>query len=409
MSSPCTHDREADVAAPHDVCDSVVFWGNVDWWYHNRGHSTTRIATRIARRVPTLWVNSIAMRLPVPGRTEISFQRYARKLRSLCKGLQRDPDSGMWVYSPRFLPRYTPGGLEFNGKYVARQVTRVLQKLNLHHPAAWIAMPTIAPAVQRMTWRTTVFDRCDDFAAFPEADHDLVVEMENRLLQLCDHAAYVNTELFERERDKVAQAHLLGHGVDFARFANARPVDRALPEPPAPLRDLPKPLVGFYGGLDDYRMDLPLMIAIARHIAPATLVLIGPKQMDLRKLLAEPNVKWVNQLPPQELPIYAAHFDVGIIPFLVNDFNLRCTPVKLKEYLALGYPTVAMRLPAFEPYNELIHLADSHEAFLASLDAALQEPDRITRTQQRRDAVKSHSWDLIADRAAVMLRVPLPE
>ena len=57
----------------------------MDWWYHNRGHASVRMATRIARRVPTVWINGIGMRMPVPGRTEIAGGRYLRKLESLTK------------------------------------------------------------------------------------------------------------------------------------------------------------------------------------------------------------------------------------------------------------------------------------------------------------------------------------
>jgi len=85
-------------------CDGVIWFGNVDWWYHNSGHASIRMATRIARRVPTVWINSIGMRLPVPGRTEIAWRRYRRKLKSLFKGLRFDPETGMWIYSPVFVP-----------------------------------------------------------------------------------------------------------------------------------------------------------------------------------------------------------------------------------------------------------------------------------------------------------------
>jgi hypothetical protein len=97
-------------------CDGVIWFGNVDWWYHNSGHASIRMATRIARRVPTVWINSIGMRLPVPGRTEIAWRRYQWKLKSLFKGLQRDPDTGMWIYSPLFVPLYSPQMIEFNGR-----------------------------------------------------------------------------------------------------------------------------------------------------------------------------------------------------------------------------------------------------------------------------------------------------
>ena len=41
-----------------------------------------------------------------------------------------------------------------------------------------------------------------------------------------------------------------------------------------------------------------------------------------------------------ELPEYAQVFDVGIIPFIVNDLTIAANPLKLLEYMALGIPVV---------------------------------------------------------------------
>jgi hypothetical protein len=170
------------------------------------------------------------------------------------------------------------------------------------------------------------------------------------------------------------------------------------------MRDLPQPIVGFYGGLDEYRMDVALMIKIARHIKPGTLVLIGPKQMDLSRVLAEPNVKHIAQMPPQDLAAHAAHFDVGIIPFLQNDFNKMCNPIKLKEYLALGFPIVVMSLPAFEQYQSVIYMANSHDEFLAGIDRGVQENDP-SLIEQRRAMVAESSWDKVVGKVAELLAV----
>jgi hypothetical protein len=107
-------------------CDGVVWFGNVDWWYHNSGHASIRMATRISRRVPTVWINSIGMRLPIPGRTEIAWRRYTRKLKSLFKGLRCDPDAGMWIYSPVFVPYYSPQMIEING-VLAQRIQSAMQ------------------------------------------------------------------------------------------------------------------------------------------------------------------------------------------------------------------------------------------------------------------------------------------
>jgi hypothetical protein len=377
--------------------DGVVHFGNIDWWYHNRGHSSVRMATRIAKHVPTLWINSIGMRMPVPGKTEIAWSRYWRKIKSLTRGLKRDPDSGMYIYSPLFVPLYSPKMLQFNGWLLALQVKILRWRLNMKHPSVVVSMPTMTPAVEKLKWNKVLFERCDDFTTLPEADKDRIAALEKRLLEISDTAIYVHEGLMERELGLVKESVLIGHGVDFDKFVAAR-------NSPNSSLDLPKPIIGFFGGMDDYRMDVELMIKIARHIQ-GTLVLIGPKQMDLSSVLAEKNVKHIDQISPDELATYAANFDVGIIPFLQNDFNKMCNPIKLKEYLALAYPSVVMALPAFEEYKSLIYSSNSHQEFLDNIDKALDENDQ-SLVEKRRAAVSGSDWDNVAARVAKLLAVP---
>jgi hypothetical protein len=387
-------------------CDGIIHFGNVDWWYHNHGHSSIRISTQLVQRVPVVWINSIGMRLPIPGKTEIAWSRYWRKLKSLMRGLRRDADSGMYIYTPLFIPFYSPFFLEFNGILLSLQVKFLCWYLNIKRPSAFVSMPTMTPAVERCRWVKVVFERCDDFTTMPGVNKTQIWALEKRLLDVADAATYVHEGLMEREQGLVKQSVLVGHGVDFDQFVAVRPTLDERVAIPRSMQNLPKPIIGFYGALDEYRMDVELMIKIARHIAPATLVLIGPEQMDLSRILAEKNVVHIPQQPPHELAIHAAHFDVGIIPFLQNEFNEMCNPIKLKEYLALGYPTVAIDLPAFKPYASLIYLAQSHEEFLNGLDQALRENDPLL-IAQRRAAVADSRWQQVAHRVAKLLAVPL--
>jgi hypothetical protein len=363
------------------------------------------MATRLAKRVPTVWINSIGMRLPVPGKTEIAWSRYWRKLKSLTRGLQRDSETGLYIYSPLFVPLYSPAMLKLNGRLLALQVKFLCRHLNVKRPSALVSMPTMTPAVELGKWVRIVFDRCDDFTTLPEANKDQVWALEKRLLEIADAAAYVHEGLMERERGLVKQSVLIGHGVDFDQFVAARPLTGPRCPLPETMQHLPKPIVGFYGGMDEYRMDTALMLKIARHIHPGTLVLIGPKQMDLSQVLAENNVVHIDQVSPNQLPFHAAHFDVGIIPFLQNDFNKMCNPTKLKEYLAVGYPIVVMQLPAFEKYDSLIYIANSHEEFLQGITQALAENDS-SFPEKRRAAVAGSSWDKVAAQVAELLAVP---
>jgi Glycosyl transferases group 1 len=395
--------RERADAGP---CDGIFWFGNVDWWYHNRGHSSVRMSTRLARLVPTVYVNSIGMRMPVPGQTEIAWKRYKRKLMSLTKGLKRDEATGLWIFSPLFIPSYSPRMLALNGRLLAAQIGWLKRRLGIKNPSAAVSLPTWITTVERLRWRSLVFERCDDFTTLPEASGAGIAAMERRLLDLCDHVAYVSHDLLDRERDSVADAQYLGHGVDVEQLSRARPIEGPRPEAPAVLRDLSRPIVGYYGGMDDYRMDKELMIKVARRVASGTLVLIGPEQMDLSTVKAEPNVVHVGQMLPEELASHAAHFDVGIIPFLRNEFNRLCNPIKLQEYLALGFPIVATSLPAYEPFEGLVSTAESHEEFLDCLGRALVDHDpELARS--RRAAVLGNDWEQVTAKMARMLACPL--
>jgi len=396
---------ETDLAAVREPRgDGVVCFAGVDWWYHNRGHSECQIMRRLSQRLPVLWVNSLGMRAPVPGKTELPFRRYARKLKSTMKGLQRDP-CGLWVYSPLFVPRYSPRMLAFNGAFVGAQVRHLTRRLGMQRPATWVTIPTAYPVVKRREWTSLIFNRSDDFSSFPEVDSKLIGGLENDLLDASDRVLYVNRVLFNKERDRIKNGEYLDHGVDFEHFASSRSVDgEAQRELPARMQGLQGPLVGFYGALDDYTVDLDLMIAVARHIQPATLVVVGPKAMEIGRLTAEPNVAYLGPVSYEELPEYAAHFSVGIMPWLRNEWIKGCNPIKLKEYLALGFPIVSTPFPELERYASHVYVGGTTEEFCGAITEALAERDP-QRVVARREAVADCGWDALADRVQALMGV----
>ena len=382
--------------------DGIVAFGGIDWWYHNRGHSECQIMTRMARQETVLWINSIGMRVPAPGKTELPVSRYIRKIKSTLKGLRKDPDSGMWVYSPIFVPRYTPGWLKFNGWFLALQISLLRMLLGMKNPAAWVTQPTTIDVVERMRWDRVIFNRSDEFSRFPEADGAFIAELERRVIALSDHVLYTSHELMKRESDECRSVSYLGHGVDYDTFSAARP-ESGPAELPEALRDLPRPIVGYYGALDDYSIDKTLVIETARRIPDGTLLIIGPKAMDTTEIEAEPNVRYLGQIPYTDVPRYAASFDVAIMPWIQNEWIESCNPIKLREYLALGFPIVTTDFPELEPYRALVYPANSHAEFLAGLDRALAESG-VEAVRGRRASVEHSTWDAITERVDAILR-----
>lgn len=75
--------------------------------------------------------------------------------------------------------------------------------------------------------------------------------------------------------------------------------------------------------------------------------------------------------PVDEIPARLAEADLGVVPTLRDDFTELLLPVKLLEYVHMGLPVVASRLPVIERYfGDDVLLAEPGDA--ASVAAAIE-------------------------------------
>src|SRR5437763_1684860 len=123
--------------------------------------------------------------------------------------------------------------------------------------------------------------------------------------------------------------------------------------------------------------------------------LIGPRFVGVRELAARPNVRLIEAVPHRDVMRYMAHFDVGILPYVLDAFTAAVMPVKLKEYLAAGLPVVSTPLPDVlrfaQHHQEMVAFADNGEDFVAALRAAVASntPDAVAR---RIEVARGYDW-----------------
>jgi GT2 family glycosyltransferase/glycosyltransferase involved in cell wall biosynthesis len=361
-----------------------------DWWYFNRAHSDFQLLTRAARHRPVLLVNSIGMRVPMPGRTRKPWARYARKAASLTKGLRHPlPDvPDFAVLSPVFLPVYRPGRLrDLSTRLVRWQVRRATRRLGIEDPTTIVTLPTAWDVARGLPNRTIVANRSDRYSAFGEADGAWVAGLERALLAEADVAVYASRALLDEEAGLTRRPVQLDHGVDLERF---RPASEL--EEPADLLSIPRPRIGFFGAIDDYTVDLGLLARLADEIPEAQLVLVGPTNCPLGDLTSRPNVHWLGARPPEAVPSYGAGFDVAVMPWIDNDWIRFCNPIKLKEYLALGLPVVTTPFPEVDRYADLVRIGKDAAQFVSLVRQSLLDGGPAT-PERRRQAVAGDTWD----------------
>ncbi|GEN79710.1 glycosyltransferase [Actinotalea fermentans] len=376
-----------------------VWFAAQDWWYHNRAHSDFQLMQEVARTQPVLLVNSLGLRLPTPGRSSNPARRIGRKLRSMAKLVRRPVPGlpGYHVMTPIMLPAYGDGALaRLNALAIRLQVRLVATAIGIGRaPAVAVTIPTAWPVVRRMRRSALLFNRSDRHSEFPEADQQLVAGLEDALLREADRVLYVSHQLMAEDAPVVGdRAVFLDHGVDLEHFAL---VDGAPTSPEPELADVPHPVVGFFGGLDDYVVDLELLAETARAIPEASVVLVGDATCPMDALEALPNVHWLGFQPYERIPALGRHFDVALMPWLDNDWIRYANPIKLKEYLALGLPVVSTDYPEVHHGNGHVAVARDRAEFAELVRRHLADPGDATTRRARRESVLGATWRARAD------------
>jgi glycosyltransferase involved in cell wall biosynthesis len=160
------------------------------------------------------------------------------------------------------------------------------------------------------------------------------------------------------------------------------------------------------GSVNSERFDTELLLASARAIPDATFVLVGPIERGIADRLEAQgpvNVHVLGARPYEDMPRYVSAFDVGVVPYLLNDFNAGADPIKVYEYLAMGKPVVSVAIPAVEELGMVVTIAHSEDGFIEGIRAALRDredaPAESRRAESRRaEVARGHSAEVIADR-----------
>jgi glycosyltransferase involved in cell wall biosynthesis len=293
--------------------------------------------------------------------------------------------------SPVILPFYANRKLRvLNAALIRWQVTKIAGHLGMSCPNVVVTIPTAWEIVRGMRTASLIVNRSDKYSAFGESNRETMQLLERNLLMHADAAVYVNHELLEAERSitKPGASRFLGHGVDYERFAAATRADV-----PPDMQGIPSPIIGFFGDVEDYVVDLELLERLAKAIPEASVVLIGGATCDMTALTSHQNVHWLGRRPYETIPCYGAGFDVAIMPWRQNDWISNCNPIKAKEYLALGAPVVTTHYPESIYLADVMAIAQTHDDFIDLVREALAGRSMST-PERRRERVRGDSWQV---------------
>lgn len=367
--------------------DSVLCFGDSDWWYHNRGHADMQFMRRFARQSRVVYVNSLGVRAPSVSEGRMFFRRVKRKLGSVAR-FYRDGGEGFGVFSPVFAPFSTGLAASAARSALALQLRGVMRWLGMHRPLIWVACPTAAIMLKRLRSQGVVHQLSDCYGALKDGETCRAAVAEREVAEHADLIICSSERLLERARGLYGKGEYVDHGVDFSMFEAA---GRSA-EHPIELQGIKPPVIGFYGNIDGNTVDRRLLESVCRLRPQYSFVLVGDMSSEFESLKEIANVVAIPRQPYQRVAQFGAAFNVCLMPWLENEWIEHCNPVKLKEYLALGKPVVSTPFPELRRSGTLCLEASGPEAFAAAIDKALRDDDP-TEQERRRAWASQHTWD----------------
>lgn len=363
-----------------------------DWGRHVS--TLQHIFRHVMTEYPVVWVNSFGHR--APRLSMYDLRRAADKLRRMFgpSGVAERPDGPRVIVDPKALPWHNLAAVRrLNAISIRRGIERALTRVPHSGAPILIAGPTAVDLVGRLPTAASIYYCLDDLGQMPGVSRTMIEPLERALLMKVDAVVATSAALVANKRPSSGRGYYLPQGVNFEHFAERRSM-------PEDLAALPRPRIGFAGGISS-ACDFQLIQAVAESISEGSVVLVGPVEEGLN-VPSGPNIHLVGKRPYHTLPAYVQGFDVGIIPYVLNDWTRAVDPLKLLEYLAAGIPVVSTGLPEVEKYSDVVAIARDGEAFVQAIHDALQRGHEPALVAERQALARRHSW---ARRAKELLTI----
>lgn len=291
-----------------------------------------------------------------------------------------------------------------------RALRRAVASLGGGSPILYIIHPKfLSPYIGGLGEKLVIYHMLDEYSGYAGANRERLQREEERILERADVAIAASPSLAERKSRPGRPVHFVPNGVDFDLFS---PPAGGLPEPEE-LAAVPEgPRIGYLGRICD-KLDFHLLRELAVRMSGAQFIFIGPviivgrESRDLFEEWADlPNVHLLGAKETEALPPYVGAFDVGILPYGVDDSSVHRYPLKLHEYQAAGLPVVSVPLPCFSGFGGTVRTAVTLEDWMAALGEAVV-PDGEDARRRRIETARAHDWSRVVHRIENLIREKL--
>ncbi len=211
-----------------------------------------------------------------------------------------------------------------------------------------------------------------------------IFDIENKFLAKVD-AVITTSDFLNAEKIKLnPNCFVVKNGVDFlvfSRFSKSEVFTRE------------RKRVGFIGSLDP-RFDIDTVEYVISKLPNFDFEFTGDMRNEALKSRMKKfaNVKFFDPIKPNDVPELLAAYDVGIIPYIVNEVNKNIYPLKINEYLAVGVPVVMNAFAVLPEFDGLVSVSTNKDDFVQKLIDETKN-DTSAKIIKRINFASANSWE----------------
>ncbi len=367
--------------------DNLIFVSLEDWdevWRRNQF-----LCAGLARRFPDMQILFVGLPRNVSHGLRRGDFRALRAAQT--ESLPEYPNISI-LHPLKLFPNTLALGRKLNEWVARRQIKKAAARLKMDRPLLWLNPHSAVHLAGQMNESAVVYDITDDWISPIQSEpmRRLIRAQDAELCRRADAVIVCSEKLREMKQSLARHLVLIPNGVETEHY---RTVLELGPVPEAAAGWV-HPVFGYTGTIHPERVDVELVLTLARSFPGGTVALVGPDLLssaDRARLEAAGNVVRTGSVPYQDLPDYMRAFDVCITPHCMSAFTESLNPIKLWEYLAGGKPIVSTNVAGFRDYPALVHLATTPEEFVAACCVALEELPSVG--QARQSEAQKHTWD----------------
>lgn len=151
--------------------------------------------------------------------------------------------------------------------------------------------------------------------------------------------------------------------------------------------------IGYIGTLDQ-RFDIDMVEHSVKELPNVLFEFTGYllNNAIVERLSKYPNVSFFDPIKANEVPKLLAKYDLGIIPYIMDEVNKNIYPLKINEYLAVGVPVVMTAFANLTDFTNIVQVANTKEQFKEHiLNELTNDTDALIK--ERIAFAKQNSWE----------------